>query len=117
MSSRILNCVAAPRVENTLLHHAQHPPQSLLTERPVHPECQFSPRAAVHDRKYTRMTLASCPGCRKIRLQSTQRVGDGPSGMKTIFVVTAVAVALGWMNPQDAAGAELFGADQGKLPL
>jgi len=37
--------------------------------------------------------------------------------MKTIFVVSAAAVALGWMNPQDAAGAELFGADQGKLPL
>lgn len=37
--------------------------------------------------------------------------------MKTIFVVTATAVALGWMNPQDAAAGNLFGADEGKLPL
>jgi hypothetical protein len=37
--------------------------------------------------------------------------------MKTIFVVTAMAVALSWMNPQDAAAESLFGADQGKLPL
>jgi hypothetical protein len=37
--------------------------------------------------------------------------------MKTIFVVTATAMALSCMNPQDAAAQSLFGADQGKLPL
>jgi len=37
--------------------------------------------------------------------------------MKTIFVVTAAAVALGCMNPQDAGAQNLFGADAGKLPL
>jgi hypothetical protein len=37
--------------------------------------------------------------------------------MKTIFVVSAAAVALGWMNPQDARAENLFGADEGKLPL
>jgi len=37
--------------------------------------------------------------------------------MKTIIVVTATAVALSWMNPQEAAAGSLFGADQGKLPL
>src|SRR6476469_6134866 len=40
-----------------------------------------------------------------------------PRGMKTIIVVTATAVALSWMNPQQAAAESLFGADQGKLPL
>jgi hypothetical protein len=37
--------------------------------------------------------------------------------MKTIFVVSAAAVALGWMNPQGARAENLFGADEGKLPL
>src|ERR1700752_210363 len=37
--------------------------------------------------------------------------------MRTIFVVTAAAVALSWMNPQVAAAESLFGADEGKLPL
>jgi hypothetical protein len=37
--------------------------------------------------------------------------------MKTIFVVSAAAVALGWMNPQDARAGNLFGTDEGKLPL
>ena len=37
--------------------------------------------------------------------------------MKTIIVLTAVVMAWGWMNPQDAAAANLFGADEGKLPL
>src|SRR3984893_13702221 len=37
--------------------------------------------------------------------------------MKTIFVVSAAAVALGWMSPQDARAENLFGTDEGKLPL
>lgn len=37
--------------------------------------------------------------------------------MKTIIVVTATVMAWGWMNPQDAAAANLFGTDEGKLPL
>jgi hypothetical protein len=37
--------------------------------------------------------------------------------MRTIFVVTATVVALGWMSPQDAAAESLLGADEGKLPL
>src|SRR4030088_3166152 len=37
--------------------------------------------------------------------------------MRTIFVVTATVVALGWMSPQDAAAGSLLGTDEGKLPL
>jgi hypothetical protein len=37
--------------------------------------------------------------------------------MKTIIVVTATVMAWGWMNAQDAAAANLFGTDEGKLPL
>jgi hypothetical protein len=37
--------------------------------------------------------------------------------MRTIFVVTATVMALGWMSPQDAAAESLLGADEGKLPL
>jgi hypothetical protein len=37
--------------------------------------------------------------------------------MKTIFVVTVVTMALGWMNPRDAAAGSLPGTDEGKLPL
>ncbi|MDB6105212.1 MAG: hypothetical protein JWO52_5211 [Gammaproteobacteria bacterium] len=37
--------------------------------------------------------------------------------MRTIFVVTATVVALGWISPQDAAAGSLLGADEGKLPL
>ena len=37
--------------------------------------------------------------------------------MKTILVVSAAAVALGWMSPQDARAENLFGTDEGKLPL
>jgi hypothetical protein len=37
--------------------------------------------------------------------------------MRTIFIVTATAVALGWMSPQDAAAGNLLGTDEGKLPL
>jgi hypothetical protein len=37
--------------------------------------------------------------------------------MKTILVVATVAVAVGWMNPQEAGAENLFGADEGKLPL
>jgi Protein of unknown function (DUF3034) len=37
--------------------------------------------------------------------------------MRTIFIVTATAVALGWMSPRDAAAENLLGADEGKLPL
>jgi hypothetical protein len=37
--------------------------------------------------------------------------------MKTILVVTTVAVALGWMNSQGARAENLLGGDEGKLPL
>jgi DUF3034 family protein len=37
--------------------------------------------------------------------------------MKRIIVVSAAAAALGWMNPQGARAENLFGGDEGKLPL